>query len=28
MSDLLTNLEKENENEIIDSAKNEYLSIK
>ena len=27
MFDLLTNIGKENENEIIDSAKNEYLSI-
>jgi hypothetical protein len=27
MFDLLTNLEKENENKIVDSTKNEYLSI-
>ena len=27
MFDLLTNIGKENENEIIDSAQNEYLSI-
>jgi len=27
MIDLLTDIEKENENEIINSAKNEYLSI-